>query len=460
MIVEVLGHRGKMRHMVSTDVRVIKVYKGSLNVGEKIVLGDSADNREDTCRIWFASEALKERWLIFAKSAEDVKKGRWLIRNCGRSAPVEFAKHDIEYLDHIDKYHGRTRIYGFAGPSKVEYTSSSIRGALKRERGRQVNFRSGELEFSVKADPDGFFEVMDVPPGMYKATLESSGEVPYGYPYRAFYLPLSGVEDGIPRYGPFGMTVVASDKERAAGSFDLHVPESGDAEINLRFYTSNWIRGRVFGPDGQPVPHALVGIRAYGQSSIGYHSVLADENGRYEITHNVPGTYVLGVNLRNSLTPENPYGTLYYPGTPYRSRSRMIQIGLDTVINDADFHIPAFKRLVTLSGKLVFADGTPVKDGFVRLFSDGRFQANYDAAITRVTPDGRFILRVVKGERGRLFGGVTASEGLNGCVNKTQPVTDYNYQNGFASLFSSDKNVIATHNISGLVIKFIQKPCR
>ncbi len=461
LIVEILGHRGHMRHAASTDVRVIKAYKGSVRVGEKFVLGDSADTREDTCRIWFASEARGGRWLIFAKSSEDVKNGRWLIRNCGRSAPVEFAKHDIDFLDKPDKYRGRTRVYGFAGPIKVTYASRSILGAVDRQPGRRVVFRGGGRELSVPVSPDGFFEVLDVPPGFYKATLASTKGVPYGYPYRAFYEPVSIVVGGINKYGPFNLTVGATDEERAAGSYDVHVPESGDAEINLRFDTSNWIKGRVFGPDGRPIPHAIVGLRTYSAVAVADQTVLADENGRYELTHHVPGIYVLGVNLRNSLRPDNPYATLYFPGIASRAHSKLIQIGADTVINDADFHIPAFRDLVTLSGRLVFADGSPVTGGFVRFFRDGNFQTEYDEVTASVKPDGRFRLRVVKGEHGRLFGGVTSvSEGVNGCVDKTQRMVDNDYQKGFKRLFSADKNLIATRNISGLVIKFIQTPCK
>jgi hypothetical protein len=461
LVVKIMGHRGLMRHMVSTDVRVIKAYKGSVSVGEKIVLGDSADAREDTCRIWFADESPGGRWLIFAKSAEDRQKGRWLIRNCGRSSPVEFAKHDLNYLDRIDKYRGRTRIYGFAGSNKVTYASRSMHGAVSRGPGMQLTFHGGGHEFAVRASADGFFEVMDVPPGLYKAILESPEGVPFGYPYRAFYVPASGVEAGIDNYGPFSLTVNATDQERAKGVYNIHVPDSGDAEINFSNYLSNRIRGRVFGPDGRPLPHALVSLSTYNSATVYNYTVLADENGRYEISGHLPGIYVLGVNLRNSVSPDHPYGPLYYPGIASRARSRVIQLGAETVIDDADFHIPAFRSLVTLSGRLVFADGSPVTDGFVRFWRDGRFQAEYDEIKTRLTSNGRFRIRAVRRSRGTLMGGVTmVSQGLGGCVNKTQPMVDNDFQKGFTRLFSEEKSVTANRNISGLVLKLRQRPCK
>lgn len=461
LIVEVLGHRGKTRNMVSTDVRVVKSYKGSFRQGQKLVLGDGADAREDSCRVGFASETPGNRWLIFARSAKDLHKGRWLIRNCGRSAPVEFAKHDIQYLDRIHKYRGRTRIYGFAYGNKVSYASRSIRGTVTRGPGPRLRFIGEGRVFTIRAQADGFFELIDIPPGLYKARVELPIGATEWYINRAFCLTPVEYDNGTLKYGPLGLTVNPTDAERAEGAYTILVPDIGDAEINFRIDTNYRLSGRVFGPDGRPIPHALVSVASYDAVSIRDHAVRADKDGRYEISNNLGGRYVIGVNLRNSLSPEHPYGALYFPGIASRSRSKVIQLGVGTEIEDADLHIPAFRPLVTLSGKLIFADGSPVTDGFVRFVRDGNFQADYDEVKIRVTPDGRFRLRVVKGERGSLTGGVTmVSEGVDGCVNKTQPMVDNDYQKGFKRLWSYDKNAVATRNVSDLIIKFIQSPCR
>lgn len=461
VIVQVIGHRGRLRNLVSTDVKVVRSYKGSFSVGEKMVLGESVDAREDSCRIRFADEAPGGRWLIYARSAHDLQNGRWLIRNCGRSAPVEFAAHDIRYLDRIDKYRGRTRIYGFAPANYVSYADRSIGGAKARGPGALLTLTGENREFSVRAGRDGFFELLDVPAGLYTAKLQLPAGAAEWYINRAFYLSPSEYDSGTLKYGPFGLDATPTERERAEGIYTIQVPEKGDAEINFNIDARNRIRGRVFGPSGRPVPHALVSVVTYSPVTVRDYAVQADANGRYELLNHRTGNYVLGVNVRNSLTQDHPYGPLYYPGIKSRSRSRMIQIGIGTEIDDADLHIRGFKDVVTLSGRLVFADGQPVTDGFVRLYSDGNFQANYDPVEARVTKDGRFRLRVVKGEHGRLFGGVTmVSEGLAGCVNKTQPQVDNDYLKGFKRLFSREKNLIARRNISRIVLKFVEAPCR
>lgn len=459
LIVEVRGHRGQMRHMVSTDVKVLKSYKGSFVAGDRIVLGDSVDAREDTCRIHFATEERGSRWLIFARSAEDRQKGRWLIRNCGRSSPVEFAKHDLRYLDGIDKYRGRTRIYGTAWPRDVRYASNSIRGSLKRGQGMKLTFRSVAGEFMATANSDGFFELLDVPHGFYKVTTDWAEDIPYGSPSRAFYYGASLSESGIYRYGPFGFTVSAEERERAEGVFDLHVPENGDAEINFEHYTSNRVSGRIFGPDGRPIPRALVGLRRYGVD-VYDHKVRADVNGRYEISGHLTGKFHLIVNPVDSLSPDHPYGAFYQPGTKYKARSRVIQLGANTVINDADFHVPSFQRLVTVTGRLVFSDGSPVSNGFVRFVRDGRYQAEYDELGAKVNSDGRFRMRLIRGSRGTLTGWIAVvSDGLDGCVEKMQP-TDNDFSKGPPRLFSEEKGITSHRNASGIVLRLRKARCR
>lgn len=105
------GRIGDDEHYVdgvkSTTMRVERVYKGGVQVGDELVFGQggAAD-----CVYTFSEESIGRRYLFYL--VQFPRSRVWVAFTCGRSRPVEHAADDLLYLDNLDRVRGRTRLSG------------------------------------------------------------------------------------------------------------------------------------------------------------------------------------------------------------------------------------------------------------------------------------------------------------------------------------------------------------
>ncbi|MBV1857783.1 MAG: carboxypeptidase-like regulatory domain-containing protein, partial [Nannocystaceae bacterium] len=94
---------------------------------------------------------------------------------------------------------------------------------------------------------------------------------------------------------------VDEDTKRFFEARSIEVPATGAARLDLQVQTeSAQIRGRVVGPDGEPVDDAWVGVRAQGSANapFGYEPrpILTDSDGQFEVEGLFGGDFEVRVN--------------------------------------------------------------------------------------------------------------------------------------------------------------------
>jgi Carboxypeptidase regulatory-like domain len=192
------------------------------------------------------------------------------------------------------------------------------------------------LELSTRGD--GGFMFPGLPPGEYRVRAEKRGYVVISQP-----------------------------------AHPVRLEANGCAEVTITAQPDRRIRGRVFNWDGKPAPLTLVTLldasklKTLAESAAlaglpsppASPSAWADAEGRFEFKNLQSGEYYLGVNLDRPPSKSSPYTRYYYPGTDDRETARTIRVPEDATIIDADLPLPPEQAERTLSGVVVWPDGTP-----------------------------------------------------------------------------------------------------
>ena len=121
----------------------------------------------------------------------------------------------------------------------------------------------------------------------------------------------------------------------------LEMPDSACFEYDINALPTGRIRGRVVGPDGEPLRAASVGLfrpHLYKESEMGWWEFQGYE-GFFEFKNVAPGKYVLVFNNFNELKPDAPFLRTFYPGvTDFKSALQLdLQEGEQKL--NADIHV-------------------------------------------------------------------------------------------------------------------------
>src|ERR1044072_3013153 len=156
----------------STHLIVEKVFKGSLKVGEEMTFGQGGGG---DCIRTFSEEDVGKQFLFYLRGNK-AAEGVWLAGICGGSENVDYANHDLLYLNNMAKHKGQSRISG-----TLSYYQSPVaeddKPIYKGLSGKKVRISGNNKSYELTTNERGVYEIYGLPAGTY----EIEPEVPVGW---------------------------------------------------------------------------------------------------------------------------------------------------------------------------------------------------------------------------------------------------------------------------------------
>lgn len=354
---------------------VEKVFKGNFKVGQELTFGQGGGA---DCIWTFDEESIGTEYLFFLGS-KPAKKNLWAGYACSRSRTVKGAAGDLKYLEAAPKVKGKTRLSG----TLVQQDKPAVEGetgSYNRLAGKTITVSGSGKNIKLKTDENGVYEIYDLPTGKYTVTPEKIN----GYKLKD-----------------------SDDKD----SVEVKIEAESLTEQDFEFTIDNSIGGTFLDADGKPLEGVhLELIPARGNKPrYFYHGKVTVKNGAFEFREIPAGTYLIVVNEDNKISAREPFGTFYYPNKINREEAAEITIGAGVHLKNLVINAPTTAETVTVSGVLLFEDGKPAFDEAVEFFNnidDITKIKRYATADSRIGTDanGRFSIRILKGQKGILFG--------------------------------------------------------
>lgn len=226
-----------------------------------------------------------QKWLFYL--FRDKKSNELVLGYEGRSKRIEEAQQDIATLRHL-----------------ANVTDSGILTGHVGHPGHKVVARrvSDGTEFSAVANDGGNYE-FELLPG-------------------AYYLS-ANTKQGL--WAPETETFVSKQQ-------CIHV--------DLWLHTDGRIAGTVTTADGKAARYvqvAIIPVSPAGQS----FTVVADEQGHFEVGGRKPGQYLVGVGPLASVDSADGKSRVYYPGVSTQEQAKAIELGDGEWRTDINFSLPA-----------------------------------------------------------------------------------------------------------------------
>jgi hypothetical protein len=347
---------------------------------------------------------------------------------------------DLLFLDNLDKVKGKTRISGTVQFDIEDDKSPSLGGLI-------ITIQGNGRTYKVKTDKNGVYEIYGLPPGMYSI----APEIPRGFKIDEFYLGYNA--DLINDRNDEGDIKPWKRLAVRVGEMSLH------ASLGFHFEINNAFRGRILGPNGNPMKSVCV--RLYPPSGISkdfmYKADCTEDDGRFEIGEVPPGNYLIVANDGNEISSSEPFRTLYYPGVFEREKATILSIGLGEFRDELDIRVPSVEELAIIRGRFLYSDGKPVIAVVVKFTPRGTESGVDGSSSARSSEDGSFILKVLKGQAGKLSGSMWAYLGeFEKCPKLEQHIKAASSGRTATDIFSNQVSITATSDISDveLVIPF------
>jgi hypothetical protein len=371
----------------SATMIVEKVFKGNLKIRDEIIFGQGSGAN---CLSTYDEKSVGDQYLYYLMRPERRSQGSylpstepafWYVSFCGRSRGVAAATDDLLYLENLKKVRGKTRISGTIGGG-WQYPDLEVEG-------KKIKIIGPKKTYETKNDKNGVFEIYDLPPGKY--FIEP--EIPAGWKIDPSWLRYSSsvVTDdyGEPEIKSLKQVAVMLEPKKHAG-------------VNIAFTVDNFVRGRVLGPKGRPLPDVCVYLLRPGQNEWG-PSDCTDKQGRFEISSIPTDEYVLVANQDDKPSYRRPFRRIFYPGVTERERAAVISVAPGQTIDNIDIVISKLEETIVVKGVLQYSDGNPVVDGYVK-FKVTKTNDKVDGDVMEQTDStGHFTMRILKGLTGELW---------------------------------------------------------
>jgi hypothetical protein len=274
---------------------------------------------------------------------------------CARTARVEYAKKDLDFLRKLPPPGGGGNLSGgiWAGSKGVD---STLLSGLKV----RIHGDSGQA-ITVSTDKGGKFEVKNLRAGKYRV----EPELPAKY-----------------------MSIPKSD--------EVSIDDGGTATVEFSAYVDGRVVGRLIDKEGRVVNWPSPQIEADGMSDLwdSRNAFSWARDGTFEVVGVAPGKYVLYLGMKNADSREER--RFYYPGTFNRKEATAIDVGLGETVEGIQFVLPDGARVRAVEGQVVWADGKPAVDVTVALFHCGSIKPDGFVGVglrqTETDKQGRFRL--------------------------------------------------------------------
>jgi hypothetical protein len=128
------------------------------------------------------------------------------------------------------------------------------------------------------------------------------------------------------------------------------------------------IQGVLLKADGKPSPYTEIELVPANFNKITGDPRLvstSSTSGKFTFFDVPLGRYTLSINFGDIPTELSPYDTFFYPSAFKRFDAEVIEIEALTKIRNMIFRLPPALVKKTIFGRVIWEDGTPVKDAYV-----------------------------------------------------------------------------------------------
>lgn len=356
------------------EMAVVRSYKGGAKPGELFTFGQYAGADEG----WTFEATDIGHDFLFYLDGESFVEGLWWANSFDRSRRVEDATDDLLYLNNMSKLVGKTRVSG-----NVSYLNND--GTLLE--GITVQFTGATRSYVAKTDAHGVYEIYDLPVGKYMVRAL----LPNGWilDEDSWYVDEGELPEGTAPMPKFQIKVVAKK----------HVA------LNLFIKTDNLIHGKIYFPGGGSLAGEWVkATPVEGGNPDGYFVGQIEPDGSFSLNGLPSGGYVIVINEGGVVSATMPFKEFYYPGVTDRTLATVLYITPGQKINGINISAPTPAEIITIKGRMLFADGSPVVERSVDFTSTNTDPLIYGDASAITDADGKFTLRILKGQTGSLAG--------------------------------------------------------
>lgn len=249
---------------------------------------------------------------------------------CSRTKPLEEAGEDLEFLRSLGSQNPGVTLHGEVKRAQQDVATgnpynirplANIALVIERERERR----------EISADEQGRFRLTGLSPGKFKVILVLPDELFTHKPEQ-----------------------------------EIRVGDRGCGYVSYQVVDNGRLSGRVLDPAGQPTVGVMVALMDAKHSDPQKHwwrSAKTDNEGRYSFSSLPPGQYLLALNLTRYPDPNDPtnaFPRTYYPGVTDIAKAELITLGAGENVRERDLLLPVRRARSILTGKVVWADGTPL----------------------------------------------------------------------------------------------------
>lgn len=377
------GYDNTYRYVKSTKMKVEKVYKGNVKVGDELLFGQGGGA---DCIWTFGIKSVGESFLFYLDQPttnhpyfDDIKmsdKPAYFPGGCGRSQTIiGYETHDLKYLNNLEKVKGKTRISGdlncWSEPCpNVANVNIKIIGEKKI--------------YETKTDEHGTYEIYDLPAGKYLI----NPDIPKGWKLNQYMLNRSSAFQS----GYYGEELDLSK------GIPLTLEAGKHNGIDFYFDVDTAIRGKVLSPDGKPLKGVCVTAVSIDLKEGDYRGRFncTNEDGIFIIEEMPPGKYILVANDDGKISAKEPFGVLFYPNTANYKDAKPIEIKLGERLDNFTIQVLKTEELVTISGRWTYSDGKPVADEWIEFKAIEKNEKVDGEQRTKTDKQGIFHLRSSK----------------------------------------------------------------